>query len=126
MPISYKIDRDLFLLSMQASGTITESDILEYRNALQSDPDREFIKREICDLRGAEIGISWKRMDEMAQYHGDLLFSVGTTMCAVVVSGDVLFGLVNMYAQQPGRHGHTVLPFRDIARAREWLGLTGE
>ena len=123
MAISYHIDRDLALLTVEAVGEIAEQDIQQYKTALTDDPDLRSVTREICDIREAALSISPTRMAEVAGLHRDVFAGVGSTMCAVIVSSDLLYGLLRMYAQCVGPLGHEVLPFRDIAEARKWLGL---
>lgn len=125
MSISYHIDRDLGLLTVKAEGEISDQDIQQYRVALMDDSDLLCVTKELCDLREVALAISPSRMTEVAGLHRDVFVGVGSTMCAVIVSSDLLYGLLRMYAQCVGPLGHEVLPFREVAEAREWLGLPG-
>jgi hypothetical protein len=123
MPISYHIDRDLGLLVVKAVGAIRDKDVQRYKSALMDDPNLECVRKEICDFREATVAMSPERMGEVARVHEAVFDGVGSTMCAVIVSSDLLYGLVRMYTHCVGGLGHEVLPFRDVPEALEWLGL---
>ncbi len=123
MPISHRIDRELGLLTVIGTGTIRDGDLAAYKNSLTSDPDLRHVTRELSDFRGTSFSISAKGLPDVARLHDEIFAGVESTKCAVLVSSDLQYGLVRVYAQCVGRQGHEVAPFRTMAEAREWLGL---
>lgn len=123
MPISYRIESDLGLLTVTATGEISDNDLQAYKTALMDDPNLHCVSREICDFREAMFSDSSLSMVDAARLHQGVFAAVGSTKCAVIVANDLLYGLVRMYTQCVGRLGHEVLPFRGVREAREWLGL---
>lgn len=123
MPIEYDIDLELGLLAVVGTGTITDDDLTRYKDALASDPRRSYVTREISDFRSAIFSVSPARMPEVAKLHGEVFAGGRPTKCAVLVSGDLMYGLVRMYAHCIAPQGHEVVPFRDVDEAREWLGI---
>ena len=126
MPISYRIDRDLNLLTVVGTGPVTDEDLAEYKGKLTADPDLAYVTREISDFRAANIAVSPKRIPEVARLHEEVFAGGQATRCAVLVASDLLYGLVRMYAQCIGRGDHEVAPFRTVEEARAWLDLPAE
>lgn len=126
MPISYRIDKALGLLTVVGSGEVRDEDLVSYKSTLMSDPDLENVTLEISDFRGTSFTVSPKRLPDVAKLHEDVFAGKRPTKCAVLVSSELQYGLVRMYAQCIGRQGHEVTPFRTMEEAREWLGLPGE
>jgi hypothetical protein len=126
MPISYRIDKDLGLLTVVGSGTVTDEDISACKDSLKSEPELRHVTRDLTDFRGTSFTISPKGLPSLAKLHESALADAAETRCAVVVSNDLQYGLVRVYAQCVARLGHEVAPFRTMAEAREWLGLPAE
>ena len=123
MPISHRIDRELGLLTVVGTGAIRDEDLSAYKDSLMSDPELRHVTRELSDFRGTSFSISTKGLPDVARLHEEIFAGGASTKCAVLVSSNLQYGLVRVYAQCIGRQGHEVAPFRTMAEAREWLGL---
>ena len=123
MPISYRIDESLGLLIVKGIGSITDDDVAGHKDALVGDPNLRFVQRELSDFTEATFAISSKRIPAVARLHQEVFAGVSCIKRAVLVSSDLQYGLVRMYAQCLAPSGHEVAPFREVAEARKWLGL---
>ena len=89
MPISYRIDKDLGLLTVIGSDSITDEDIVAYKNALQADADLPHVTKEISDFRETSYAVSPKRIPDVARLHEEVFGEAQSTRCAVLVSSDL-------------------------------------
>lgn len=122
MPISYEVDKASGLLRAKGVGAITEVDIASFVDELLADP--EYVHRKACfvDFTKATFDVPSGRIPELARLHEKLLASVAPpTKVAVVVPGNVSYGLARMYEHYRSLSGSEVVPFRDEASARAWL-----
>jgi len=126
MPISFRIDKRLGLLTTTGTGEVTDEEMKEYGERLRSDPDLAHVTREISDFRGAKVSVMPLRLAEIARMHTRAFSAGQRTRCAVLVSSELVYGFVRMYAVCAEPLGHEVHPFRSMAEAREWLGLERE
>jgi hypothetical protein len=126
MPLSYHIDRSRGLLHLRAYGAVTPEDIAGVADALAVDPDRGAVTTELTDFRET----SWDLTPRLkkALEHLDRVCSQHLRLSkrAVVVRGDLQFGLLSQYAQGIAPVGLEVVPFRDEGKARAWLGLDSD
>jgi hypothetical protein len=102
---------------------VSDRDIESYLRALVSDPDLGAVRMELADFRDAEFSVSPEAIARIAGLVRGELSSLPRFKRAVVVSSNVQYGLARMYALYVGLSGYEVVPFRDEAEARQWLGL---
>ena len=121
MPITYEIDRDSGLLSAKGVGTVTEADFAGFVDALLADPGFACASASLVDLSQATLAVPPDQIVALGRLHRELLARSGRVRVAVVVSGDLNYGLARMYAQCRSLSGSEVVPFRDEAEARAWL-----
>ena len=126
MPISYRIDRELGLLTVLGTGVVTDDDLSACKDLLVSDPELQYVTLELSDFRGTSFAVSPKGLPDVARLHDEVFSDARSTRCAVVVSSNLQYGLVRVYAQCIGRQGHEVMPFHTMSEAREWLGVTAD
>lgn len=127
MPISYEIDKASGLLWAKGVGAITEADIAAFVDALAADPEYVHRRASLVDFSEARFEVPSDRIHELASLHEKLLACVDPpTRVAVVVPGDVSFGLARMYEHYRSLSGAEVVPFRDEASAMAWLEAGGE
>ena len=123
MPVSYRIDKGLGLLTVVGNGVVTDNDLAACKDSLLSEPDLQYVTLELSDFRGSSFAVSPKGLPDIARLHHEIFASGRATRCAVVVSSDLQYGLVRVYAQCIGPQGHEVAPFYTMFEARQWLGL---
>lgn len=124
MPIEYSIDKDLGVIFTTASEVLTESELLEHKRKLISDPNFNpgFVElsdvREISDLAISASGI--ERL--LAQDESDAELLKGYKL-AIVVSGALEFGMGVLYEMTSRENVMNVRIFRDFDQAKEWLEI---
>jgi hypothetical protein len=121
MPITYRIDSESGLLSAKGLGTLTDADVAGFVSELLADPEFPHATASLVDFTEAKFGVASEHIPALARLHRELLSHGGPPRVAVVVPGDLNFGLARMYAQHLSPSGPEVRPFRDEAEARAWL-----
>ncbi len=121
MPASYTIDLEQQAIFSQASGRLTDSDLIEHQRKVLVDPEFDPHLRQLWDLREVTAAdVSSETLRELARatsYAPD-------TMRALVAPGDVVYGLARMFQTLHEHAGEDLRVFRSIEDAKQWLGLT--
>ncbi len=118
MPISYEVDAPSQLMVVTLHGVVTTEDIRAIQSALSSGPAFEPGFSQLLDLRGiTRMDLSTSDVRRSADAS-----PLKEVRRAFVVEEDFHFGLVRQFGVF--RDGvDEVRVFRDIAKARGWLGL---
>jgi hypothetical protein len=120
MAISYRIDTQHAMIFAVATGTITDSDIQKYFEAILQDGNFSPTFRHLVDcskvislqISAAMVGVIARRK----------VFSPRAKR-AIVAPNDYIFGMARMLqAQQDG----LLEVFRTLEEAQEWLGISGK
>ena len=120
MPASYAIDPQQRLVTSLLWGAVTEDEVRDHNRRLRTDPAFDPDYRQLADMTGITEVIVGKEMINETSI--DQFFNPGTRR-AFVASSDATFGMARMFALQAEGLGQTIEVFRDIGRARSWLGL---
>lgn len=122
MKYLFHIDHSRNVVFQKFSGKVTVKDI---RNAISNSiekpdwPKNHDILSDFCE---AQLDISYEEMEALARWHPkkDRIRKI-----ALVVSGDLGFGLCKMYKCVSQNQGTWVElgVFRDLAEAKEWLQI---
>ncbi len=120
MPVSYRIDRERRIVFTEASGVLTDSDVIEFQRRLRDDPEFEPDFRQLADCRAIEeVGMTSQGVGEASSRSP---FSQGS-LRAIVVSSDVAFGMARMFENLRHEARDEIRVFREAEEARRWLGL---
>ena len=120
MPTSYAIDPKLGLITSRLWGAVTEDEVHDHNARLRSDPDFVSNYRQLVDMTGVtEIRVGTGMINSTSL---DQFFAPGTRR-AFVASNDAVFGMARMFALRAEGLGQVIEVFRDMNRAKEWLGL---
>ncbi|HEY1953399.1 MAG TPA: hypothetical protein VGG76_11405 [Gemmatimonadaceae bacterium] len=120
MPTSYTIDPKQGLVASRLWGTVTEDEVHDHNNRLRNDPAFVPSYRQIVDLTGiTEIRVGTGLINATSH---DQFFNPGTRR-AFVATEDAAYGMARMFALQAESDGQTIEVFRDLNKARAWLGL---
>ncbi len=120
MPVSYRIDRERRIVFSEASGVLTDSDLIEFQKRLRDDPEFEPDLRQLADCRAIdEIGVTSQGVEEASSRSP---FSQGS-LRAIVVSSDEAFGMARMFENLRHEARDEIRVFREAEEARRWLGL---
>ena len=120
MPYKYVIHRDQNLIRQTLWGTVTAQELRDLAAAMWSDPDYRPRMDILADLLEARVVIPY---DEMLGYTQYLSGNSNIGRQAIVVSGQLEFGLARMYEQLTeqtvGRESFRV--FFSLEQAERWL-----
>ncbi len=120
MPVSYRIDRERRIVFTEASGVVTDSELIEFQKQLRDDPEFEPDFHQLSDCRAIdEVGVTSEGVQEAASRSP---FGQGS-LRAIVVSSDVAFGMARMFENLRHEAQDEVRVFRNAQEARRWLGL---
>ena len=123
MGIISTVDKGRRLILSNASGTLTDEDVIKYTDWVRSDPTLaeydmlmdlrgvEQVQVTSEGLRGAAVRIPTR--DEAEEHY----------RIAIVAESDLAFGMSRMYETFRARAVGEVRVFRDISKARAWLGI---
>ncbi len=121
MPWSYIIDQQQRTVFTRFTGMITPSDVRDEINAVTSDPKFDPSFDQMVDAsQGAPV--SDFPTDKVREFAASSIYSK-TSRRAIVMSGDLGFGLARMFATYREIRGELNLQiFRERNAALQWLG----
>ena len=125
MAITYAIDSALGVVFTKATGVLTDDDLVGHKQNLLRDPGFKPGMVELSDVRGVERlevtpeGIRGFVTQDKADADRLRGFKL-----AIVASQDVVFGMARMYQMLTAENPLNVNVFRDMEKARVWLGLS--
>ena len=121
MPLTYRVNADERLIVTTATGTLTDRDIMDHKQALVDDPHVEPGMAELTDVRGVtELAVTPDGIRMFTSF--DRVHASDAGRLAIVASEDFMFGMARMY-QMRGTDD-SVGVFRSVEDARAWLGLS--
>ena len=121
--LTYRIDHQHRLVTVEASGQVTVAEIFDYQNGLRADPSFEPTFSLLADCRSVNfIDVD---ADGLRRLAGNVPFRPGSRRAFIV--GSILnYGLIRMFqAFTELADGADVQPFYDIDAARAWLADSG-
>jgi hypothetical protein len=122
MPISYRIDEARGLVLTTASGTLTDSDILQLKARLAADPRWKPGLRELSDIRSIDrLDVTTKGVQQMAMRDEGDAAALASYRLAIVVSHQFVYGMARMYQMLTERTAPNVGVFQDMEEAKRWL-----
>ncbi len=125
MPCSYKIYKDKRLVVTTALGKITFAEAIAYTEQLSRDPDFDPTYSQLVDATGVtKSEITGPELSSLARR---TRFSPQSRR-AIVVTSTFLFGLGRMYEaySQVSGKAESIVVFKELDKAKEWLGITDE
>jgi hypothetical protein len=127
VPFTHYYDPDTSVLYLKASGAITDEEAISYAQKVAADASIPSGRLELADFSEANLAAlsaeALRRVASVFQRHD---VDPGNSRVALVVSGDLGFGLARMYQAFRSESAIELRVFRDLASAREWLGLAPE
>ena len=125
MPIQSAFDTDRALAHFQATGVITNDEVLEVLHVAYDHPAYREGTKSVWDIRGIDRlavtpgGI--RAMAQLADTKGPKEF-----MAAVITENLLVHGMARMYELIRGDSGQQTGIVKTLEEAMEWLGLPGE
>jgi hypothetical protein len=124
MPRADRIDPQLGVIRTEATGVLTDHEILEHKRTLLDDPAFEPNMKELSDVRGVErLQVSPAGVRRFAAFDAEHAQQLGDYKMALVVSADVAFGMARMYQAFADEEMDSIGVFRDMREAASWLGI---
>jgi hypothetical protein len=120
LPASYEIDPQRRLITSRLWGAVTDVEVYDHNRQLRSDPKFNPTYKQLTDLTGVtDIAVTTSMINETSL---DQFFEPGTRR-AIVASTDGVFGMARMFALRAESVGQTIQVFREMDKARDWLGI---
>ena len=122
MPIAYRIDKQLAMLTAVWDGSITAADWREHLRTTFADPDWPGVLRNLTDLRSADLSAITEdnRVEMVAMYEPHAEHVRGKK--SAVVAGDN-FEQSRKFESHDEPPGLRVIVFNDLFNACTWLGI---
>lgn len=125
MPIRHRLRSDGVLLT-EATGVVTESDLISHLRSHVEDPELRPGMDEIVDLRGVtELDLSTPALRRVILFEQQHLEPFRLARIAIVASTDLPFGLSRMYQSLTDQAGTEVSVHRTLEEAEIRLGAGG-
>jgi len=123
MAWSYFIDLPQRLVFTQITGVVTPADIQAEREAVKADPNFDPSFNHLVDAFDSKPAPDFPT-EKIRELGSSTIFNKNVRR-AIVVSGDLAFGLARMFATYREIHGEANLQvFRSREAALNWLGVT--
>lgn len=125
MPLATLFKREAGVRFHTVTGELTVKELLSFLRDIYGAPDFDPNLDSLWDLREADLTtFSFEEAKYVADFVSGSLGSAESRRWAFVVKEDSHYGLVRMYEKlMSNRSSGTVMVFRDMDKAREWLGL---
>lgn len=122
MPIAYRIDKPLALMTTVWDGPITAADWREHLNATFAEPDWPGVLRNLTDLRSADLSaLTEDNRVEMVSMYDPYAEHVRGKKSAVVAGDN--FERSREFESRNEPPGLRVIVFNDLFNACTWLGI---
>jgi len=125
MTIESRVDKARRIIISEATGALTDEDVLRYTEWVRSDPAlREFDM--LMDLRAvAKVEVTPEGLRESALLIPSASEAEERYRIAIVAGSDLVYGMARMYEMlREGAVGEVRI-FRDMEEAKAWLWLQG-
>ena len=123
MPIQYTVDKKDRVVYLTAEGRGTHRDFEVLIDQLAEDTEFEPGMRMLGDYSKLEFNIPADEVDDLAQQMTKLGPAFTGCRLALISAGDLEYGLMRMFTLLSSEAEFETRVFRQIANAREWLGL---
>jgi len=120
MPMSYRIDTGRRIVFITLTGDLNLEEYKEYLETRERDPDYDPTMGGLVDARNARYLLETEAMRELATISKQFLPKTKMRR-AIVVSGDLSFGMARMFQLLMGDDHLEYGVFRDYDKALEWL-----
>lgn len=121
VPITYQIDVANKIIRTKCVGAVTLEDVICHFRTLESVPGNPEQLEVLLDLREQTSIPTKDNLLEVADEIHRIRNTVRFGACAVVVSTEVLFGMLRMFGVFAERYFRATAVFRTLAEAEAWL-----
>jgi hypothetical protein len=121
MPIHYEIDRERGLIHTTCAGAVTLEEVLQHFRSLEGEPHLPDPLDVLLDNSGISSAPDGAQIQQVAAEIRGLLGKLSWGSCAIVASGDLIFGVSRILEARAGEAFAATQVFRDLAAAQAWL-----
>ena len=121
MPVTYVIDTEEKLIRTRCIGNVTLDEVISHFRTLERDPVCPDILDVFLDLSEITSLPLSGQISAVAVEISRIKKKVRFNACAVVATGDALFGMLRMFSVVAGSYFTTIRVFRVTSEAEEWL-----
>jgi hypothetical protein len=122
MPIEYRIVPERNLLLVEGHGTLSYTDLIEFRTSLAKNPLLKDGLRELADFRRVEkYNLNVDGFHEFLEVERSYSQLFQNFRIAIVTHSDLHYGFAQMYRGEIGDRLPNVQVFRDMEKAKTWL-----
>jgi len=121
MPVTYVIDPQQKLIRTRCIGDVKVSEVIGHFRTLEHDPDCPDRLDVFLDVSETTSLPFTREITSVAQEINRVRNKVQFSCCAVVATGDALFGMMRMFAVLAGAYFTEIRVFRAASEAEAWL-----
>jgi hypothetical protein len=129
VPITYQIDTDKRTIRTKAVGDVTLQEVIDHFRTLEQDPQCPERTDVLLDLSEVNSLPEPAQLSSVVKELGRMRAKVRFDACAIVASGNALFGMMRMFEVLAEEFFRVTRTFRIAAEAEAWLvsqkSLTG-
>lgn len=119
---SYEIDTENSLIQVRCNGLFRFEDICNGAEKLYADPLFDKGMNSIVDLTEAWIDPDFENVRELVGFVESKAELRGKCKIAVIVSCDLMYGVIRMFGALSERTASSIRPFRGYDDACKWIG----
>jgi hypothetical protein len=121
MPVTYSIDALGKMIRTTCSGPVKLEEVLEHFRTLQDDPACTGQLDVLLNVSETQALPQASQLSAVSGAVGMIREKVQFEFCAIVASGDAMFGMMRMFEVYADKYFRAVRVFRESAKAESWL-----
>ena len=124
MPVTYLINHKARFIETRCTGEVTFDEVMNHFKQLEAEPALPERLDVLLDLEGAMTLPESGQLLEVARAVDRLKAKVQWGACAIIASGDALFGMSRMFEAFAEGSFARIAVFRRCEEAKQWLALS--
>jgi hypothetical protein len=121
VPITYQIDADKKTIQTKAVGYVTLQEVIDHFRALEHDPQCPERPDVFLDLSEVDSLPETPQISTVIHEVKRIRAKVRFEACAILASGDALFGMMRMFEVLAEEFFRVTCTFRNATEAEAWL-----
>ena len=121
MPITYQIDTDKGTIRTKAVGHVTVQEVIDHFRTLEQDPQCPERTDVLLDLSEVDSLPETAQLSTVVKELGRIRAKVLFDACAILASGNALFGMMRMFEVLAEESFRVARTFRIASEAEAWL-----
>ena len=121
MPVTYRIDAVEKMIATTCSGEVRLDDVLTHFHELEQDPACTGQLDVVLNVSDAKVIPQTPQLSAVSGALSMIREKVQFRFCAIVASGDVMFGMMRIFEVFAAKYFRAIRVFRRTADAEGWL-----